>query len=175
MKNIKPRIRGLGIYQIAGGIIGIGVTFWYLLNLNSTPGFLMMLLILFAFGLYAYSIYCGALLLKNARKGLIHSRVNQLLQVASFAMFGYAFQYVSGVYFFIGIDFTESILFKFNMGLSTWQIYISTGNPDLAINLNVVALLLISVIEKLLKSVKQAEKNQQVADIGKIEDAVSNT
>jgi hypothetical protein len=65
LQDIKPKLRALSIYQIAGGIIGIGLAIYLIVTANSLPG-LLLLIILVAIGLYGYSIYCGVTLLKKA-------------------------------------------------------------------------------------------------------------
>ena len=78
--QLQTKIKALGIYQIIGGLFGIGLTF-YLLNTNNSFTLLVFLIILFILGLYCYSIYSGIILIKNVEKGLTHSKVNQLFQL----------------------------------------------------------------------------------------------
>jgi len=164
-KKIKPKIRALSIYQIAGGIIGLAFTVWLIINnVNSING-LLLFLILVAFALYSYSIYCGALLLRDYTWGLKHTLINQVLQVLNFAMLGYAFQYVSGVYISIGIDLTESFNIKFNTGISAWQINFNSDNQLLYVNLNLIALYLIVFTDNLKVKVRNAEIENQLSDI----------
>lgn len=164
LRNIQPKLKALGIYQIIGGIIGIGLTLG-LLNL-SAASILLFLIVLLALALYSYSIYCGMLLLQKRKDGLLHSKINQLLQVASIAVLGYAYQYTSGVFLSIGIDLTESFNLRFNAGISSWQININTDNPALIVNLNLLAVFLITAIDKFRKKIKEIEAVKQVEVIG---------
>ncbi|HKO80834.1 MAG TPA: hypothetical protein VJU78_10575, partial [Chitinophagaceae bacterium] len=128
-KEFKPKIKVLSIYQIVGGGIGLAITIWIMVNYLSAFNGMIFLLFLLALGLYSYSIYCGILLLKNYKSGLKHSLINQALQVLNFAIPGYSFLFVAGIYISIGVDLTESIIMKFNFGFSTWKIDINTGEP----------------------------------------------
>ena len=65
-KNISTKLKGLGIYQIAGGVAGLGLTLWIILQQSTVPG-ILLLLFLIAIGLYCYSIYCGTLLIKQKK------------------------------------------------------------------------------------------------------------
>lgn len=163
-KDIQPKLKALSIYQIIGGAVGIGLTLW-MIDLSSVPA-LFLLIVVFALGLFAYSAFCGVLLLRNPEQGLKHSKVNQILQAVNFSMFGYAFQYASGIFLSGGLDLTESLNFKFNAGTSAWQLNINSDNPALIVNLNLFALFLITVIDKLRKRMSEIKAEEQVAAIG---------
>jgi hypothetical protein len=140
---------------LSGGALGIGLTLW-MVNLPLLP-VIFLLLVLFVFALYGYSIYCGALLVQKRRKGLLHSKINQLLQVISISLLGYAYQYTSGAFLFVGLDLTESLNFKFNIGTSSWQLNINSDNEALIVKVNLLALLLVAFIDKLRKRIKEME------------------
>jgi hypothetical protein len=95
--------------------------------------------------------------------------MNQILQAISFSMFGYAYQYISGVYFSVGLDLTESFIFKFNFGISSWQLNINSDNPAQTLSLNLFAIFLIIVIDKLSNTVTKLEAEEQLSAIGKVE------
>ena len=163
--DIKPGIEFLKYHQIVGGLIGITVTLSLVKSVGSLPGF-TQLIVVFAIGLYLYSIYCGLLLFRKIKKGLAYSRVNQILQTLSFSILGYSFQYISGLFLNIGLDLTESFALKFNFGLSSWQFEINNGGSELAVNFNVVAIFLIILIEKLLNSIRLKENSEIVSALG---------
>ena len=165
-KDITIKLRAFGIYQIAGGIIGLGLTVWLLTKLTEVLGF-ALILVLIALGLYAHSIYCGVLLLRNKISGLRHSTINQFLQLLNFAIMGYAFQYVSGVFLSIGIDMTNSFFIKFNLGVSSWAININSGGEDLIVNFNFIALFLILFIDRLKKKINAELLHHEITNIGK--------
>ena len=140
-KAAKIRLRILAWYQIAGGIGGLAVTFWLIFRIGQVNS-LMILIILFALGLYAFSIYSGWLLLTDRRnKGLRLTIINQALQVFQFAMLGYGFLYASGLMLTLGIKVDNGFNFDFNFALtSTWNISVASSEKVFSIALNLVAI-----------------------------------
>ena len=164
-KATDRKIKVLAIYQILGGLAGFGITFWLLAHTAIITG-LILLLFLIAFALFSYSIYCGALLLKKQRVGLVHSSINQYLQLVSFAILGFGFQYVSGVLLSVGIDLTTSFDMKFNIGImSTWEMNINSDTEKIEINFNLVALFVIIFIDKLRRQTASDGDNMRPAEI----------
>ena len=170
VRDLKPKLKALSIYQVIGGVIGLG-SIVYLVATTNPLSILLIPIILVAVGLFGYSIYCGILLSKKQLSGLKHSKINQLLQVVHFTLFGYAFQYVSGAHLSLGLDLTQVLNFKFNFSLSTWQININTGEPDMVVSLNLIALFLIVFIDKAVQRLKASELEEQVLRIGSKEEA----
>ncbi|MFI5162037.1 MAG: hypothetical protein ACHQHN_12220 [Sphingobacteriales bacterium] len=103
-KKSKIKLKVLGWYQIIGGIAGVLVTIWIVTQLGQVNSWLI-LIILFVLCLYAFSIYTGRLLLTSRYPtGLKLSIINQAMQILQFAVVGYAFLYVWGLMFTIGIQ-----------------------------------------------------------------------
>ena len=152
--EISDKLKGLGIYQIVGGLIGLIVTLKVIIEQETFP-ILLLLLFLIAIMLYSYSIYCGVLVFKLNDRGLFHSLINQYLQLINFTILGYSFRYVSGVYLSTGLDLTNSIKLKFNLGISTWQIIINDNNEFILVSINLVALFLIIFIDKIKRKVNE--------------------
>ena len=144
--QLSTKIKALAIYQIIGGILGFVFLFLLLDFRNSS--LIWLILLPFIFVLFTYSIYCGIVLLKNVSKGLIHSKVNQFLQVVSFMAFGYAYQYMSGAFISVGLNFTDALEFNFNFGLSHSAMGFNTNDPDLQFSINLIAIFLIVFIDK---------------------------
>jgi len=155
----------LGIYQIIGGIIGLGFLFLSLSQLSGLS-ILPVLISLISFVLFSYSILCGILLLKKKPLGLRHSMINQFLQLIFFTFLGYSFHYIAGVFFTLGIDLTDSFLLTFNIGLSSWQMEISSGSPAINLNFNLVAFMLIIFIINLKAKVEDQWLRDKIAEIG---------
>ncbi|MGN6617799.1 MAG: hypothetical protein ACTHJ5_11550 [Ilyomonas sp.] len=144
---------------------GLGITIWLIAQTATITG-LILLLYLFAFALYSYSIYCGTLLLKKKKDGLVHSSVNQYLQLVNFAVLGFGFKYVSGLLLSVGIDLTSSLNIKFNLGLmSSWEMNINSDTERIEVNLNLIALFVILFIDKLKKSREQYENEVQLQNV----------
>jgi hypothetical protein len=172
--NLPPKLKALAIYQIVGGAIGL-LSFIKLFNTGSPFSLILLVLILAASALFLYSIFCGIQLFKNPLFGLKLSKINQLLQAVHFAIGGYAFQYVSGVHISFGIDLTESFIVKSEISLSTWKINLFSGDPDIIIAVNVVALFLIAFIDKMATQLKATEAESQLADLVPQEDVPTKT
>ena len=165
-KKTITKLKVLAIYQVIGGILGLGLTGW-IMGKEQMMSVFLFFIFLIPTALYSYSIYCGRLLLKKKDIGIRHSLINQFLQLISFAISGYAFQYVSGIYLSIGFSYTEIFNLKFDFGLaSVWQISIGTDTPTFLINLNLVALFLIVFINKVKKKIKEESFEAEVLQIG---------
>ena len=163
--KINSQLKVLSYYQIAGGIIGLGLTTWLIITLISFQ-WLLLLLFLIALLLYAFSIYCGVILLRNIETGLRFSKINQLLQVIHITALGYAFQYVSGICLSVGFDLTAELNFTFNFDISAWQIKINSDDPTVVISLNLVALFLIMFIDKAINRINANHLKNSVLEIG---------
>jgi hypothetical protein len=155
--DIKSKIKGLAIYQIAGGIIGIGLTIWSIAQAVTITGLLILFFVLAA-GLYSFPIYCGRqLLFGKIKSGLKLSIINQVLQVINFAVLGFAFKFVAGIILSIGIDYTNNFNFTFNFSLSEFQFNINSGKELITIGFNVVAIYLVYLIDKLQQEIENRE------------------
>jgi hypothetical protein len=72
-----------------------------------------------------------------------------------FTVFGFAFNYVAGVYIRVGLDITSSMNFDFGIGISSF--WLSTiSEPDrFIIDINLIALVLIIWIDNVRTAVKE--------------------
>ena len=166
----KIKLKILGWYQIVGGIIGILMTVWLLAHTGQING-LMLLLLLIAFGLYGFSIYCGRLLFKDYAQGLKLSVINQAIQIIHFAMLGYAYQYISGLMFEIGLSKKPgfNLIFNFNFALSsTWQLSVGTSDRSFILAINLMAIGWLYYIEKLKITLKTEQLNFEELKINAI-------
>ena len=155
----------LAAYQVFGGIIGLVLTA-YLLTTVQQFHFILLFILFIAICLYSFSIICGIFIFRNLLTGLRLSRINQLLQVFSFSISGYAFKYVSGIDFSIDLDFKNALNFTFNLATSSWKIMIE-GDPSTAlISINIVAIVLVIFIEKQITKAREDISKEAIADIG---------
>jgi phosphate/sulfate permease len=162
---MKGQLNALAIYQIVGGIIGIGLT--VLLAVGSS--FVQLLLIplfVVAFGLFSYSIFCGFLLYKNVNKGLSCSKINQILQAVQFAGLGYAYKYISGLGISVGMEISDSFKFNANLTFSAWQLAFNTGDSDRIVSINLLALFLIIWIDRTKAAMEKERVNSQLDEFG---------
>jgi hypothetical protein len=163
-KNVKKQMLVAGYYQIIGGIIGLGLLIWTLINLDS---FQPVLLVIFlpAFLLFFFSVYCGYLLVSGKISGGRLSIINQFLQLFSFAFGGYAYQYISGLGFTIGFDLTDSFNFIFYFGISSWKLNFNTDSPLIQLEFNLIALYVIFALIKLKRQVKTENERLMINSI----------
>ena len=166
-KETESDLTKLGLYQIIGGVVGLLII---LLSIFRTPLLtgLTVLVYIFILLFFAYSIFCGTLCLKTKKNALGHSITNQILQVIGFAMLGFAFKYVAGLYLTIGLDLTDSIKFSFGAGISKFDFNFNNEKDRLEVNFNLVAFALIYWIDKIMKKVKEEAAIRQASSIGEM-------
>ena len=154
-QKIDIKIKALAIYQIAGGVYGLYLTLELLSGLSQIPTFFIFLFFT-AFSLYCYSIICGVLIFAKKDRHHRYSLINQYLQLISFTLLSYGFEYASGIYLDVGINFTDEIIFKFKTGLPSWQIMYNTNNNSMEVYLNLAALFVIIFINKIKRKSNEA-------------------
>ncbi|MGC4036163.1 MAG: hypothetical protein QM764_09390 [Chitinophagaceae bacterium] len=163
---IKSDLNKLGVYQLAGGIVGLILVFLILsrqIVLNAAN----LILYFFVVLLFGYSIYTGICCLKRKQNALILSKVNQFLQLIGIAVAGFAFQFASGFYLTFGVDLTESFRFDFGAGIANFILRLNSANKIFSVNVNLVAIGIIIWIDGLLKTVKQLKELDTISTIGK--------
>jgi hypothetical protein len=158
------KLKGLGIYQIIGGAIGVILITWTTVNSQQIAE-LSIVIYLFMLLFFAFSVYCGILCLRKDNNALKLSLINQILQIIGFAMFGFAFQYAAGAYFTAGLDLTESFNFTFGVGVSKFDFNINNESQRLEVHFNLIALALIIFIEKMRKRLKEEQDKNQISSI----------
>jgi hypothetical protein len=161
--NNAFKIKALAAYQIIFGLLGIWFTVQFIITQLNAPVFLSIDMVFVI--LYSYSIYCGIILFKNQYSGLTHSLISQYLQLVFISVAGFGFRYVSGIFILFGFDLTDSFVVRLNLGVSTWNVQISTHSNELFVGCNLVALMLIIFINK-LKNKIAAEQEMNALAIG---------
>ena len=154
MQKTESRIKIIGIYQIIGGLIGLVGTLSLLAKFGVSNGTTFKMFLLFL-SLYSFSIFCGFLLLKKQyEKGLNYSILNQLIQVLSFTLLGFAFKFYSGIFLCVGLNLTTDTIFTYNIGITTWNFKLNSESGITEFSINLIALVLISVIFNLKEKVE---------------------
>jgi hypothetical protein len=168
-KKSKIKLKILAWYQIIGGIMGLLITFWLLAHTEQING-LILIIFLIAFGLYGFSTYSGYMLFKYKYLfGLKLSVINQALQILGFAMFGYAFLYVSGMFLFTEMKIEDG----FKLGLryyfgSQWQISFASEDKPFFLGVNWVPIFFIYFISKLRETIEREKTifdENQIAEL----------
>lgn len=167
--EMQPQlIKTLGLYQVAGGLVGIIIIVWGIFK-NGTFSLQVLLVYLLVILFFAYSIYAGICCLYNKKNALQVSLINQLLQLFSFAVMGYAFKYASGIYLSIGIDLTDSYDFSVGAGISSFTFNFNIETERLEIEINLIALALILWIDRLIKKTKEKAEIKAINTIGNMQ------
>ena len=165
-KNLKSDILKLGWYQVIGGAIGIIIVLNILFHLELAALGLNLLFYFVMILFFSYSVYCGILCIKLKTAALQFSLVNQFLQLLGFSFGGFTFKYVAGFFLSAGLDITNELHVSFNLGISTFQIYIVQEPITNYINFNLMALFLIYIIDKLKKEQKLEKEQEEIMSIG---------
>lgn len=151
VKNIviekKNSLNYFGIYQIFGGIIGILILlFLNYTRLNSYE----ILAIIISYLLYAFSIFCGYMILKGKlKKGINLSIINNFIQVLGFGALGFAFKFVSGISLSLNLDLREDTIIGLNLDVSNMQINLIGNSESIFININLIAIFVLYYLLKL--------------------------
>ncbi|MGE8341234.1 MAG: hypothetical protein ACN6OI_09380 [Flavobacterium sp.] len=158
MDKIRKQTKALGIYQILGGLMGIVLGIYYTGKADVFNVSILKLTILFSL-LYSFSIYCGFLLLnKNYEKGLNLSIINQILQIISFSVLGFTFQYTSGAFLYFGLNLTTDTLLTYNLGLTTFNFKWNSDSRTAAFSINIISLILMNVLFNLKEKIRKENK-----------------
>jgi hypothetical protein len=161
----KSNISTIGWYQIIGGGIGALIILYSLFTAAQLSG-LNILIYVFMLLFFIYSIFCGTLCIQHKANALTHSLINQFLQLIGFAVFSVAFSYVAGLYLSVGLDLSNSVNMKFNIGISKFDFNINRELERAEINFNLVAFGLIYWIDKLMKKLKEEKADVLIASVG---------
>lgn len=148
-------LKGIGIFEIVGGITGIGLIIWLFLQEIQTNTY-VFLIFLVAIGFYSYSIYAGVQLFKHQENGVLHSQILQYLQLISISIGGTTYLLTSGANFFIGYNITNSTLqLKMSLISSEFQINIMSPEQNDYLYLNIIAIILLLLLEKTVNKIKE--------------------
>jgi len=155
LKSKKNILKGIGILEITGGVTGIGLILWLMLQGMETNTYVFLIL-LFAIGFYIYSIFAGIRLFKRKEMGVFHSRVLQFLQIPGISLLGITYILTSGGYLFVGYNSTEgNIKFDFGLIASKFQINILNTDQGSFVYLNIMAIIVLVLLEKSVAVIKE--------------------
>ena len=99
-------------------------------------------------------IFAGILCLQLKEVAITYSLINQFFQLLGFAILGFAFYYVAGIYISIGFDFSKALDIKLKFGVSKFDFNINREFERAEINFNFIPLALIYWIDKIKKKIK---------------------
>ena len=141
-----------------GGGIGVAMILYMLFDSNELSKINIPLysVVLLFFG---YSVFCGGLCLESKKTALRYSMINQFLQLISFSISGYCYNYVAGLYLMLLLDLTNYTGISVNFGISKFDLIINGQLQQTYINVNLIAMGLIYWINKIAKN-QRTEKGK---------------
>lgn len=139
-------LRIIALVEIFGGIWGLSIMAYRMINVLDNLKFLIFLILYFI--PFFLSIVAGMLLFKQKTAGLNLSLTIQLLQIPYFALIGLYYSFISGILLGVRIRLLEGIThysFNFNIG---GYCQIQTGLPTeiTAFGINIFAALAFSFL-----------------------------
>ena len=162
------KLKALGIYQLVFAMPGLGLTLWLLLKEGIQFRAITFVYVAVAL-LYVFGVYCGIMCFQTSRRCLQYSSINQYLQLFSFSIGGYGFMYCAGFLLNLGFDLTGDFLVSFKVELfSMWHIEFDSHSNVILVNLNIAALLVIFIIDRLKKEMKQEIEAELLAIDGEV-------
>jgi hypothetical protein len=141
--QLKNQVRYFAYYQLAGGVLVMGLIILLLVQVESLSG-LLLVLYTGLLSLAGFTIYCGYLTLKHPARGLELSRISLLIQFLKLSIGGFSFKFSAGPLLAIGIDLSNDFHFKVDASIVELSFNINTSAPSdtLLVSINVVAVLL---------------------------------
>ncbi len=134
----------IGIYQLIGGSFGLTVGLYTLLTKFQINIFFLIYSII-ALGLFTLSIFAGISCIKEDSNKFYLTHYNQYLQIISFAIFGFAYKFCSGLGIYFGLDLTTSIDFIYEIQLT--KIGLGKAEPDdVRVSLNIIPILILLIV-----------------------------
>lgn len=164
MKNNQKWNRIISIYEMIGGVLGLGITIFLIFSTlpkllsQEVPIFnkvFLIAIILFAIGGYSLSFIAGLFLWKKQSKGILLSIITQIIQIPKFAIAGFSYFFVSGLELFVTID-NSSLGFTTYLG-SHFDISFYPEDKAFLIGVNVIAFVVLSYLLKEYKKNKKEE------------------
>ncbi|MBY0479373.1 MAG: hypothetical protein K2Q24_17130 [Chitinophagaceae bacterium] len=161
----KSDLLKIGIYQIAGGTIGILLLIWMILKAADLNVGVILIVAMMA-SLFIFSIAAGTACIYLKGNATKLSLINQILQIVGFVFLGFGYQYAAGLYFSLGLDLTESLNFNFGFGISKVILNLNTDADKIEFHFNLVATGLSIWINQLHKRINEEIKVRKISELG---------
>ncbi|KAA5821202.1 hypothetical protein FPF71_17005 [Algibacter amylolyticus] len=158
IKSTNLTLKIISWIQLIGGITGIGLMAYLMLNTGELSG-AILLIFLSGLALFIFSIYAGKRLLceRTKKAGIILSVINQILQIIQFDISGNGLSYSSGIEFLVGIK-NNMLSFDFGIIKSSFNMSINTDSTDFEFIINFAAIILIIVLLDIWKEFREENK-----------------
>ena len=176
LKSKRNILKAVGIIEIIGGLSGIGLIIWLLLQGFQTNSKLI-LVFLFLLAFYGFSIFAGIELFKKKEKSINYSRVLQYFQIFAISFGGVTYLLSSGGNLFVGYNLTKNTFeFNFSILASEFQIDIFSSDNNSFVYLNLWAIILLNFIENSTKKINtEIEKEKKENYLKRLNESMNIT
>ena len=158
------KLKLIGIYQIIGGSIGLGITIWIITMV--LPGQLIVAFILIvSISSFLFSITCGLGLFFKKSWAIDLSLALQLLQIINFTLFGYSFKFISGLGILLNVDFTDKIQMHLTASEPLFKFTYLIDPTETMIGINLAAILMAFFIIDLKRKMDRLLDNSDLTNI----------
>ena len=153
----QTAINYIGWYQLLGGLGGALYILYSLIAVHKRTS-IQFLVFGFMITFFIYSIFCGIKCIQLHKKALTFTMINQLFQLFGFAVTGYAFRYIAGIYLTVGVNLLHAIEFSLGYGFLKFDFSLNQHSPDVWVSFNLIAFALVFWIETLAPGFKEELK-----------------
>ena len=164
------KLKLIAIYQIIGGLVGLGLTIWLITMLLPMP-LVVVCITAISIGLFLFSIACGVGLLYKKWTAINLSIILQILQIVSFTLYSCSFKFISGLGVLLNFDFTNNLQVQLKFSEPLLKITYLIEPTDKAIGINLAAILIcffiVDLKRKLLRLLNESELNSFQATANK--------
>jgi hypothetical protein len=163
LKRRKKILEIIGLYELMGGSIGLGLILYGTIALNKIT-ILSILLWIVAVTFYSFTIYAGVKLFRYHEKQILLSEIVQYLQIISFGIFGYFLTLSAGITLYLGFDYTQDFKFKFLFDIipSKTQISYLSDQTTFYFYVNLIPILILIFLDKIQSKTKNEEKTENL-------------
>ncbi len=157
-RSIFNPINIISWLQIVGGITGLGLIAYLLLQTETVNGPVLLIFIT-GISLFIFSIYTGNYLFFNPekKKGIILTVINQSLQIVQWNIIGCGISYSSGAELLIGVK-GGAMNFRIAAFISTFSMSLQSHNP-FSFNINLASILIIVLSIRYFNKMKREVYN----------------
>lgn len=153
------KLKIIGVYQIIGGFIGLGLTIWVITMLLPMP-LTIVCIVVIAIGLFLFSIVSGIGLYFKKKAAINSAIVVQVFQIASFSLYGYSLKFVSGLGILINFDFTNILRIQMKLSEPLFK-FTYLDDPTLKIlSINLVPILMSLFLHVLKRKIGSSYEEQ---------------
>jgi len=151
------KLKLIGIYQIVGGLAGLGLTTWLITMLLPMP-FIIACVIIVAIGFFTFSISCGLGLWFKKKIAINLSIGLHLMQIITFTLFGCSFKSLSGLGVFLNFNFPNNLQIQLSEPLFRFT-YLADPTEKM-VGINLVSIIVVFFIVNLKKKINGLLNNQ---------------